>query len=138
MIEKATLEHLEKVCMIDSIIIGNQSRGEYLSKSIENNDLLIAKINDEIVGFSVYNRSFFGNSFIELVIVDPQFRRKGVAKGLIQFIEKNVPDAKLFTSTNESNVTMQKVCESLGFLRSGVIENLDEGDPEIIYFKRVK
>jgi hypothetical protein len=32
---------------------------------------------------------------------------------------------------------LQAVCESLGFIRSGVVENLDEGDPEIIYFKRL-
>jgi hypothetical protein len=32
---------------------------------------------------------------------------------------------------------MQNLCEKLGFVRSGCIENLDEGDPEIIYFKRM-
>jgi ribosomal protein S18 acetylase RimI-like enzyme len=137
-VEKATLEHLERVCMIDSIVIGNQSRRDYLNKSIESSDLIIAKINDEIAGYSVYDRSFFGYSYISLIIVDPVFRRKGVATGLIQYIEKNIPDAKLFTSTNESNVAMQKVCESLGFRRSGIIENLDEGDPEFIYFKLLK
>lgn len=30
---------------------------------------------------------------------------------------------------------MQRMCEALGFVRSGYIENLDEGDPEIVYFK---
>jgi hypothetical protein len=33
---------------------------------------------------------------------------------------------------------MQAVYESLGFVRSGFVENLDEGDPEIIYFKRLR
>jgi len=32
---------------------------------------------------------------------------------------------------------MQRLCEHLGYVRSGWIDNLDEGDPEIIYFKRV-
>lgn len=32
---------------------------------------------------------------------------------------------------------MQAVCESLGFVR-GVVENLDEGDPEISYFTRLR
>jgi hypothetical protein len=31
---------------------------------------------------------------------------------------------------------MQRLCESLGYLRSGLIENLDDGDPEVFYFKR--
>ncbi len=32
---------------------------------------------------------------------------------------------------------MRRLCEKLGFVQSGFIENPDEGDPEIIYFKRV-
>jgi hypothetical protein len=35
-----------------------------------------------------------------------------------------------------SNTIMQELFEKLGYIRSGYIENLDEGDPEIIYFKR--
>jgi hypothetical protein len=31
---------------------------------------------------------------------------------------------------------MQRLCERLGYVRSGWIENLDEGDPEIIYSKK--
>jgi RimJ/RimL family protein N-acetyltransferase len=45
-------------------------------------------------------------------------------------------DDGLFTSTNQSNIAMQRLCESCGFERSGIVENLDEGDPELIYFKR--
>jgi hypothetical protein len=30
---------------------------------------------------------------------------------------------------------MQKVFEANGFVESGIVENLDEGDPEIIFYK---
>jgi hypothetical protein len=30
---------------------------------------------------------------------------------------------------------MQRLCDRLGFVKSGYIENLDEGDPELIYVK---
>lgn len=30
---------------------------------------------------------------------------------------------------------MQEVFKATGFIQSGFVENLDEGDPEIIYFK---
>jgi hypothetical protein len=56
---------------------------------------------------------------------------------LITHIEKLVPAEKLFTSTNQSNTVMQTLCEKLGYVRSGWIENLDDDDPEIIYFKRL-
>jgi hypothetical protein len=33
---------------------------------------------------------------------------------------------------------MQSLLSRAGFVLSGVIENLDEGDPEIVYFRRVR
>jgi hypothetical protein len=35
----------------------------------------------------------------------------------------------LFASTNESNVPMQALLDSLGYVQSGIINNLDPGDP---------
>ncbi len=42
---------------------------------------------------------------------------------------------KLFTSTNASNGAAQRLFASAGFVRSGQIEHLDEGDPELVYVK---
>lgn len=33
---------------------------------------------------------------------------------------------------------MQKVFNSNGFIRSGIVENLDEGDPEIIFYTKAQ
>ena len=41
----------------------------------------------------------------------------------------------MFTSTNQSNLPMQRLCDRLGYVKSGYVENLDEGDPELIYVK---
>ncbi len=73
--------------------------------------------------------------FIDLLIVHPDQRRKGAATALIEHIVTTCPGDKLFTSTNQSNAPMQALCERLGFVKSGWIDNLDPGDPEIIYFK---
>ncbi|ACK91201.1 hypothetical protein bcere0016_45940 [Bacillus cereus 95/8201] len=44
---------------------------------------------------------------------------------------------RFFSSTNESNESMQKVFNANGFIRSGIIvENLDEDDPEIIFYTK--
>jgi ribosomal protein S18 acetylase RimI-like enzyme len=137
-IKKAMFEDLESVCNIDCIVLGNKSRKGYLVKSIENETCLVAIIDGSTAGFAIFDTSFFGHCFISLVIVNPLYRRRGIARGLIEYIQKICPSEKLFTSTNESNKVMQKVCDSLGYVKSGVIENLDEGDPEIIYFKRIR
>lgn len=138
LINKAESSDLESICTIDAMVIGNDRRRDYLSKAVANQECVIAKLNGEAVGFAVCDCSFFGYPYLTLIIVNPQFRRQGIAKALISYIENNTKSEKLFTSTNESNITMQKVCDSLGYIRSGIIENLDDGDPELIYFKRLE
>ena len=49
--------------------------------------------------------------------------------------ELDCQTGKVFTSTNQSNLPMQRLCDRLGFIKSGYVENLDEGDPELIYVK---
>ena len=39
------------------------------------------------------------------------------------------------TTCNRSNLPAQCLFERCGFQRSGQIYNLDEGDPELVYFK---
>jgi GNAT superfamily N-acetyltransferase len=99
--------------------------------------LLVAERDQEIVGYATYGR-FFAYDFIELLVVRPRDRRTGVATALVAAIESMSRTGKLFTSTNRSNVAMQRLCANLGFLPSGVVENLDEGDPELFFVKRLK
>ncbi|MEH7515918.1 GNAT family N-acetyltransferase, partial [Gottfriedia acidiceleris] len=74
--------------------------------------------------------------FIDLIIVSPNMRRLGIAKNLMKYVEV-FSEKKLFSSTNKSNIQMQKVFQSLGYIESGFIDNLDEEDPEIIYVKLI-
>jgi ribosomal protein S18 acetylase RimI-like enzyme len=136
-VERATEDDYADICAIDAAIMGNDSRREYLAEAIMARHCLVAREADEALGYAVVDNAFFGNPFIELLIVHPEHRRRGVGEAIMRYIEKTCPAPKLFTSTNESNLPMQKLCEKLGFTRSGYIENLDEGDPEIIYFKRL-
>lgn len=56
-----------------------------------------------------------------------------MAKKLITYFQQKIATEKLFTSTNQSNVPMQNLLIQLGFVESGYIENLDEGDAELIF-----
>jgi hypothetical protein len=53
-------------------------------------------------------------------------------------LERNCKTIKLFTSTNESNKPMQELMIKMGYQPSGTVYNLDEGDPELFYFKLLK
>ena len=91
-----------------------------------------------MLGYAVFDRSLFEQPFVALLCVSGSHRRLGIGSALMRYIGSICAEDKLFTSTNQSNMPMQNLCEQLGFIRSGYIENLDEGDPEIIYFKRVR
>ena len=66
-----------------------------------------------------------------------EFIRREVG-ALLRHMELCCRTPKLFTSTNQSNLSMQSLLAKLGYESSGLIHNLDEGDPEIVYFKRLR
>jgi ribosomal protein S18 acetylase RimI-like enzyme len=135
-VERATEDNLADVIAVDAAHMG-APRAEFLTEAIRKRECYVAREGWDILGFAVLTQAFFGQYFIELIIVHPDQRRRGIAAGLMRHLERIVPSPKLFTSTNESNTPMQALCEKLGFVKSGWIDNLDDGDPEIIYFKRL-
>ncbi|KEK10967.1 GNAT family N-acetyltransferase [Lysinibacillus fusiformis] len=134
-IKVAGLEHLQTLCAIDREVIGNASRSDEIQQAIEEKRCLLHHFADGITGFLISTEDFFGYDFISLVIVKPSARRKGIASALINAYVKTSKTVKVFSSTNQSNTSMQHVFQTLGFVKSGVINNLDDGDPEIIYVK---
>ncbi|WP_110113151.1 GNAT family N-acetyltransferase [Bacillus sp. CGMCC 1.16541] len=137
MIRKAHLHDLEAVVAVDKQVIGHDGRKIEIEKAIQQEKCFVALKGEKVVGFLLFHTHFFDCSFISLVMVSPHERRNGYATALIQQVEKIASTEKVFSSTNESNETMHHVFASNGYVRSGVVENLDEGDPEIVYFKRV-
>ena len=91
----------------------------------------------EVVAYGVIQHSFYGNGFIPQVYVAPQWRR-GIGSGLVAHMEGVCATPKLFTSTNESNLPMRQLLVRLGYTPSGVIDNLDDADPELVFFKKLR
>jgi len=57
---------------------------------------------------------------------------------LIGHFQAMCAGSKLFTSTNMSNRVMQDLLIRAGFRPSGYIDNLDENDPEIVFYSPLK
>jgi len=135
-VRQAVMADGNAVCAIDTRVFGRDERHDFLRSAIAHGECLVAEIGRETAGFAVVDRSLYDQRFVALLIVDPAYQRRGVGSSLMRAVGRRYPGEKLFTSTNQSNLPMQALCERLGYVRSGWIENLDEGDPEIIYFKR--
>lgn len=86
------------------------------------------------MGYGVLHYHFFGSGFIEMLMVGERYRRRGVGLVLIAALKSHCRQPKLFTSTNRSNLPMQRLLLNAGFVASGQIDNLDDGDPEQVFF----
>ena len=140
-VERATEDDLADVLAVDAAhmrdTLTGTARIDYLQNAVQKRQCYIVRESQDVIGFAILTRNFFSHYFVDLLVVHPDQRRKGAASALIRHIEALLAGEKLFTSTNQSNAPMQALCEKLGFSKSGWIDNLDEGDPEIIYFKQV-
>ncbi|WP_409299283.1 GNAT family N-acetyltransferase [Peribacillus sp. SCS-26] len=137
-VNPAEPKDFEEIATIDKEVFGSGSRRSAIKKAIEAKRCIKAVNDDRISGFLVYNLDFFEQTFIHLIIVPAEERRKGYASSLLGYMAAHSPTQKIFSSTNQSNTNMQKVFKVNGFILSGIIENLDDGDPEIIFFKSTK
>jgi GNAT superfamily N-acetyltransferase len=90
------------------------------------------------VGYSIRNDGFFDRGFVSLVYVGPTHRRRGVGSRLFDEFESQCRSYRLFTSTNLSNLPMHGFLASRRYTLSGVIQDIDEGDPEMLYSKRLR
>ena len=134
-IERASSEDFEHICALDETVHGKPARRRLINTACASGQISVARVEDVIRGYVIFDESFFDQFFVRLLIVHPDFRRRGLATALMRAAELDCQTGKLFTSTNQSNIPMQRLCDRLGFVKSGYIENLDEGDPEIIYVK---
>jgi len=137
LVDLAQASDVDEMASLDASVIRSTRRRKLITETVYLHQGYIARQENQIVGILLMQHHFFGHPFIELLVVHPSFRRQGIGSALMRHVETFYALGKLFTSTNVSNKKMQQLCEQLGYIRSGIIENLDEGDPELIYFKQL-
>jgi ribosomal protein S18 acetylase RimI-like enzyme len=133
-IRQATTNDYDALCGIDSVAEASPERRIQICNWLESARCYVVQVDGQVIAYGVLTSHFFGHSFIEMVMVDKKFRRQGVGAAIIEHLRSVASSSKLFTSTNKSNVPMQMLFAKLGFKRSGQIDNLDHGDPEIIFY----
>ena len=130
---------LEVLKEIDSFYSsGHLERAEDISDWIGNKKVYVGIEEERILAYTVLGESFFRRPTIEMLMVAKAHRGKGIGRELIRYLEGQVTDTEIWVSTNLSNQRMQRLLASVGFELTGFINNLDPGDPELFYFKKLK
>ena len=109
----------------------------FIRHALGTKECLVAEVDGAIAGYVVWDRGFYARPFLWMLGVDPAHQHLGVASHLIENVERLNQGLTIYTSTNESNATMQHLLAERGFELVGRLENLDPGDPEVFYYKRL-
>jgi GNAT superfamily N-acetyltransferase len=137
-IRLATPSDFERIVALDSYLPHSPPRAEALRVWIGAGQAYLALEGSEPRGYAVMTRHFFDRAFVELLMTGAKFRRQGIATAMMRYLETISPTPLLWTSTNESNAPMRALLTAEGFIPSGAVEGLDEGDPELFFRKRVR
>ena len=133
-IRDANYSDRDAIVAIDEIAQREQERVDFIDSVLDSATCLVADSNGTVVAYGALEYSFFGNGFVSMVYVAKSARRRGVGRSLMRALANQCKTSKLFTSTNESNSAMRALLATLGYVPSGVIENLDPDDPELVFF----
>jgi N-acetylglutamate synthase-like GNAT family acetyltransferase len=122
---------------VDPIALTSIERRQSLAHWAAAGQCHVAERAGRVVGYVALTRAFFHQPFVELLMVAEDDRRSGVGLALIEHCKTaTAAEPKLWSSTNRSNAPMRALLVRSGFIESGVVENLDEGDPEMIFLFR--
>jgi ribosomal protein S18 acetylase RimI-like enzyme len=137
-VRRAIPGDIESLLQIDPVAGIDDSRQKYIARAVRAAECwVVCEKNDPgaPIGYGCLDRSFFGEWFIPLVVVSSEIRRSGAGRQIVSYMERHSSAEKIFTSTNLSNLPMRRLLEGLGYRHSGVVENLDPGDPELVFVK---
>lgn len=129
---------LDALFELDDIAQLEPKRRAFIAQAVGQGQCWVAEETGDtaaLLGYGVLNDSFFEQAFIPLIVVKESARRRGVGSAILGELQSRCEAAKLFTSTNASNEPMRRLLAQLGFIASGQVDNLDEGDPELIFVK---
>jgi ribosomal protein S18 acetylase RimI-like enzyme len=120
---------------VDPLMRADREREDLIRSSLQRGECFVAFDEDDVQGFVILNYSMFGHAFVPLLVVAASERRRGLATALLEEAERQCVRSKLFISCNRSNLPAQYLFERCGFVPSGQLENLDDEDDELVYFK---
>jgi len=136
-IRKAISKDAQLIKGIDTIVSINPSRADMIDRWLQKDIVIVAEIDNRIVGYGVFNHEFFRQSQIEMLMISKEYRGKRIGGNILLSLEEYVDTNKMFITSNLSNHSMQKLLLRTGYKPCGYIDELDPGDPELVFVKYI-
>ena len=136
-IRKATETDASALKMVDTVVPLDGTRAKHIDEWLRHDEVLVAEINGQIVGYGVFNHAFFRQGNVDMLMIHPEHRGQKIGEHLLRELERLCDTSKLWVTTNMSNHRMQRLLARMDYKPAGYIHELDPGDPELIFFKRL-
>lgn len=120
-----------------AMVVGTERAGPLVRSHIERHHVLVAEVAAHVVGVLAYRTDWFQCTFVSLVAVHADHRKRGIARALFREVERASPSPRIFSSTEEANPAGIQMHTALGFVPSGHIDNLPQGYRELLFYRRV-
>lgn len=146
-IVKGEKEHLKECCeiLIDSeigrVYFAEKNLTKIINNALENGEIYAAvDDNNKCLGFIWYSLdgAFQKFPYLHVIIVEKNFREKGLGKALIKYFEEVVCKKyeKVFLMVGDFNFRAKKLYEELGYIEIGIIPGFyKEGINEYLMMK---
>lgn len=134
-VQPGDLSHVDEIIAYDHLArAGDSGRAAEVRDAARSGWLHIAVRAQHVVGHAIVRaRAFFDSDFVDLVYVAEPSRRTGIGSLLLGSV-RDQAQGRIWTSTNLSNAPMHRLLGSNGWQPAGMLDGLDEGDPEVFYY----
>jgi GNAT superfamily N-acetyltransferase len=122
---------------LDTIVPVDPRRADSIDRWLEEDVVFVAEVGAVVVGYGVFNHAFFRQGNVDMLMLHRDYRGQRIAERLLEALEETCDTAKLFVTTNLSNHRMQGLLLRRGYAACGFIDELDPGDPELVFFKKL-
>ncbi len=122
---------------LDTVVPLDAQRAASIDAWLAHDVVYVAVAEDLPVGYAVFNHDFFRQGNVDMLMLAVDHRGRRIGEHLLQALEDACDTPKLFCTTNVSNHRMQRLLARRGFLACGFIDELDPGDPELVYVKKL-
>ena len=136
-IRRARFDEAAACAALAEELIGPRRAQPFTEAALDRRQLLVASDDGDVVGCLAYATDWFNCTFVSLVVVKADHRRKGIARRLYRAVEAESGSPRLFSSTEETNAASIRMHSALGFTASGYVDNLPQGCRELLFYKRL-
>lgn len=134
-----------------TVRFGNEEDYEYLSQGdpsipshqmkwkLKNKEIVVAEDEDDLVGYLRLEYLWSKYPYIGLIIVQPDYRKQGIGKALLKFLERYLKQQKhssLYSSSQVDEAEPQKWHRHMGFKECGIINGLNPGGIGEVFFSK--